>query len=52
MISFNCSDILVWSFKLFILFEDDLKGDDTDSELEDYYRELGIDNEQGKPYKK
>lgn len=32
--------------------EDDLKGDDTDSELEDYYRELGIDNEQGKPYKK
>lgn len=32
----------------------DLKGDDTDSELEDYYRELGIENEivEGKSIKK
>lgn len=26
--------------------EDDLKGEDTDSDLEDYYRELGIENEE------
>jgi hypothetical protein len=33
--------------------EDDLKGDDTDSDLEDYYRELGIETDnKGDQYKK
>ena len=33
--------------------EDDLKGEETDSDLEDYYRELGIETEEkGQEYKK